>query len=573
LISTRPSFVYDPVVRRARLLPLSFVVAASIACVHGGKSVAPTPTPSAWTQTSDAILSRLFDADPSWPRHLGLHDYDGKVPDVSQTSIDALIATIDDALARVQAFDATKLTPDESLDRAIVLRMLKKHRFDLVDRDEPHTLPQFYESLFGVDDYVERAYAPIADRCKKIVEHEQNALAQVAHVRENLRAPLSKTVVSVASKNFAGYAEYLRGDVAKACAGAGDDAFRKSFDGANEALAKAADALSAWLKDEMLPKGNDAQHVLGDARFGKLLEVQEGLTISIDAFAKMGEDDLAKNKSAYEALAATTKETRPAPQELLGLAAHLKDDAKAFVASKKIVSIPSTDDALVKESPPFQRWNAAFLDASGPFDAYQAAFFYVTLPDPGWPQKEQIEYVPTRGVLAATTAHEVWPGHFLQKLHQDRAPTRLEKMAWSYSFGEGWAHYTEQMMIEEGFEGATPEMKIGQLADALLRDCRFVVAVGVHAKGMTLEQATKRFADDCKQDLATATQQAERSTFDPGYFAYTLGKLEILALRDEAKKALGAKFSLLAFHDALLAHGAPPVALIHDRVLRDLGAL
>jgi uncharacterized protein (DUF885 family) len=548
------------------------MVIAAMACVHDPKTIAPAATPSAWTQTSEAILTQLFDADPSWARHLGLHQYDGKVPDVSQKAIDALVVTIDDALARVQAIDPSTLTADESLDRAILLRMLKKHRFDLVDRDEPHTQPQFYEALFGVDDYVERAYAPMADRCAKLVAHEKAALDQVPHARENLRPPLSKTVATVAYKNFAGYAEYLRGDVAKACQGVGDDAFRKSFDGANEALAKAADALSAWLKDEMVPKGDDAKHVLGASRFAQLLEVQEGLTISIDAFAKMGEDDLAKNKSAYEALAPSVTPTRPAPQELLGVAARIKDDAKTFVASKKIVSVPTTDDALVKESPPFQRWNAAFLDASGPFDAYQAAFFYVTLPDPTWPAKEQVEYVPTRGVLASTTTHEVWPGHFLQKLHQDRAPTRLEKMTWSYSFGEGWAHYTEQMMIEEGFEGASPEMKLGQLADALLRDCRFVVAVGVHAKGMSLTQAAKRFVDDCKQDAATATQQAERATFDPGYFAYTLGKLEILALREEAKKALGDEFSLLAFHDALLAHGAPPVALIHDRVLHDLGA-
>lgn len=509
-------------------------------------------------------------ADPSWARNLGLHQFDGKVRDVSAASIASLVEENARWTALVEAVDASALSPDDALDRAVLVRMLKKVRFDLVDRDLPHRMPQFYESLFSVDEYIERAYAPIEERCARLVDHERAALLQAPHVKENLALPLPKTPAKVAAKNFAGYAEYLRDDVAKACHAAGDEELRASFDEANEALAKAADAIADWLKNTVVPQGDDS-HVLGAARFQKLLEVQEGLSISIDAFAKMGEDDLAKNEAAYDVLAGKTTATRPTPAEMLAEATRLKEDAKTFVAQKKIVGVPNGEDATVKESPPFMRWNAAFLDASGPFDPYRAAFYYVTLPDPSWPQKEQIEYVPTRGVLAATTVHEVWPGHFLQKQHQDLAPTKLQKMSWSYSFGEGWAHYAEQMMIEEGFEGATPEMKLGQLTEAMLRDCRFVVAVGMHAKSMTVEQAAKRFVDDCKQDAATAMQQAERATFDPGYFAYTLGKLEILALREEAKKALGGRFSLQAFHDALLAHGAPPVALIHDRVLHDLG--
>jgi uncharacterized protein (DUF885 family) len=224
----------------------------------------------------------------------------------------------------------------------------------------------------------------------------------------------------------------------------------------------------------------------------------------------------------------------------------------------------------VKESPPYQRWNSAFLDPPGPFEKARNAFYYITLPDPSWPAKEQVEYVPTRGILLSTTIHEVYPGHFLQGQWVLRAPTRVQKIFSSYSFVEGWAHYGEQLMIEEGFGKADPQNRLGQLSDALLRDCRFVVSIGVHTEGMTLEAAEKRFMDECFQDKATARQQAVRATFDPGYFAYTLGKLEILALRDEAKKKLGAKFDLMRFHDELLAHGSPAVPLIRDRVLSDL---
>jgi uncharacterized protein (DUF885 family) len=228
---------------------------------------------------------------------------------------------------------------------------------------------------------------------------------------------------------------------------------------------------------------------------------------------------------------------------------------------------------VVKETPPFQRWTTASLDWPGVFeDRPLPSFYYITLPDPSWPKKEQEEYVPTRGLLLSTTVHEVYPGHFVQGRWLLRAPTRAQKMLGSYSFTEGWAHYTEQMMIEEGLGADDPESRLGQVTDALLRDCRVVVSLGLHTKKMTLAQAEKRFVTDCHQDKASARKEAARGTFDAGYFAYTLGKLQILALREEAKKRLGGRFSLQRFHDALLSHGAPPVALIHDRVLREIGA-
>ena len=176
------------------------------------------------------------------------------------------------------------------------------------------------------------------------------------------------------------------------------------------------------------------------------------------------------------------------------------------------------------------------------------------------------------GTLLSTSVHEVYPGHYLQSLFIRRAPTKVEKALGTYSFIEGWAHSGEQMMIEEGFGASDPETRLGQLGDALLRNCRVVVSIGIHTKGMTLDEAARRFRDDCKQDEATAREQAVRGTFDPGYFAYTLGKMQILSLRAEAQKALGSAFDLGKFHDALLAHGSPPVPLIHDRVLEELGA-
>ena len=418
--------------------------------------------------------------------------------------------------------------------------------------------------------YLDRDYAPVAERAKRLLEHEKAALAQIPHVRENVSGPLSKPIVETALKIYSGYAEYLRGDVVKLVGKVGDPAFQADFAKTNLALAQAADDLAAWLKKDELPRA-DASHVLGRARYERLLLAQEGITEPLADFEARGEADLEKNKTAYEKLAKTLTPKRPKASELLAEAARVTEQARKFVIDRRIVSLPSDERAVVKETPPFMRWNSAFLNGPGPYDPPSLpAFYYISLPDPSWPKSEQATYVPTRGILISTTVHEVYPGHFVHGLWLKKAPTRVQKSLSSYAFSEGWAHYAEQMMVDEGFGADTPGARLGQLSDALLRDCRYVVSIGIHAEGMTLARAAERFEKDCHQDKATAREQANRGAFDPGYFAYTFGKLEILRLRQEAEQKQGARFSLERFHDELLSHGAPPVLLVRDRVLADL---
>jgi len=529
----------------------------------------PDPaTTKAFAELRDRTIARWLAAAPNWGRRLGLHEHDGKVPPKSTRAIEQLVADEKAGLAALAAIDPAGLSRDDALDLALMKQRSEQYLFDVVDRDAPRKSPQFYEDLFEVNDYVDRGYAPIAERAQRLLEHEEAALAEVPHFYENIRLPLSRPVAEVAAKNYAGYASYLRNELAKQVKGVGDAAFQARFAKANGQLAAEAAKIGAWLKKEAVPKG-DASHVLGRERYEKLLRVQEGLTMPLADFKKMGEDDLAANRRAYEELAKTTKQTRPKANELIAEATKVMDGARKFIVDKKIVDVASEDAAVVKETPVYARWNAASLETSGPFDKARSAFYYVTLPDPSWPKKEQEEYVFGRGTLVATTVHEVYPGHFIQQRWAEKSPTKIQKMIASYSFVEGWAHYTEQMMIEEGFMDS-PEIRLGQLSDALLRNCRFVVSYGIHVEGMSVDAGVKRFTDECHIDKATAREQTVRGTFDPGYFAYTLGKLQILALRDEAKKTMGAKFTLQRFHDALLAHGSPPVALMHDRVLGEL---
>ena len=526
--------------------------------------------PAAFASLRDRVLDRLLDDDPGAARDLGLHAYDGKVAPISADAISARVARLRGDAADLDAVPAGALAADEQLDRAELQSWIASSLFSLVDMDAPRKSPQFYESLFGVSAYIDRDYAPLDQRALHLVAHEEAALAEVAHVRENLAPPLSRPVAEVGARNFAGFATYLRGDVVKVMGRAGDDAQRQRFARDNEALAKAAVDLSAWLKKEA--SRGDESHVLGPVRYAKLLRVQEGLTLPLADFERMNEEDLAANKKAYEELLPSARPRPVVEAQLFPPAARLRQAARGFLTDRGIVTLAADDAPTVRETPPYERWNSASIEMSGPFDTARSAFYQLTIPDRSWPPKERADYLGSVGDLLGTTVHEVYPGHFVQGRWAARAPTRVQKAFGSYSFTEGWAHYSEQMMVDQGFGGDDPANRLAMLHGALLRNCRFAASIAIHTKGVPVEQAEKRFVTDCYQDAATAHEQAVRGTFDPGYFAYTLGKLQILALRAEAQAKLGDRFSLRRFHDALLAHGAPPVALVHDAVLRDLGA-
>lgn len=518
----------------------------------------------------DRVFDELLSNDPALARNLGLHEYDGKVSAFSRDAIDARIARLRAAERALSAIGSEGIGPDDALDLAELRQWVAYQLFVLVDLDAPRKLPAHYESLFDVSVYIDRNYAPIEERARRLLAHEEAALEQVAHVRENLAPPLSKPIAEVAARNLTGFATYLRGDVARLIGPRCDANTRERFAKANAALSKAASGLGEWLKTEA--GRGDQSHVLGRERYAKLLAVQEGLSTPLDAFERMNEEDLLANKRAYEALAQTVGPRPVVEAGLFATATRMADDARRFVVEHGIVSLPSEELVTVRETPPYERYNSASIEMSGPFEPARSAYYQLTIPDKSWPPQERAEYLGSLGDLLGTTLHEVYPGHFVQGRAAERAPTRVQKAFSNYAFVEGWAHYTEQLMIDEGFGSGDPANRLAMLHGALLRNCRFAASVAIHTKGVTVENAEDRFAADCHQDRATAHEQAVRGTFDPGYFAYTLGKLEILELREQARSRLGSRFSLQRFHDALLAHGAPPLPLIRERILRDLEA-
>ncbi|MBX3225706.1 MAG: DUF885 domain-containing protein [Labilithrix sp.] len=512
----------------------------------------------------EAIIDEQLAFVPARGREAGLHEYDARLADYSRAGITRRIARLEAQRAAL-AGEHPHL-PHEVHDVALLKWQIDEQLFWLTERRDWEHDPAFYEELFSVNVYLDREYAPAEERLRRLVEHEEAALLQVPFLRANLKPPIAKPLADVAIQIYEGRAEFLRKDVAARVAGmTKSDELAARFGRANEALAAEAASFAAWLKT--VP--TDESHALGPALFARLVEVYAGERISLADFERMGEADLARNRALHDRL---VKEVpSPArPDDVLAEARKLVDEARDFLEERAIVTLPNQPKAAVNETPPYLRYNSAWLDVAGPFDLALGGSYYITPPDPSWPEEQRAAYVPTLSELRSTTVHEVYPGHYVQSGFLRHAPTRAQKLVGSVTFIEGWAHYAEQMMADEGFGGGTADAKLGMVKQALLRDCRYLVALGIHTKGMTLAQAEKRMIEDCHQRPPVAKQQALRGAFHPWYFAYTLGKLQIQALRAEAQQAVGRRFQLKLFHDALLSHGQGPVGLLRARVLSDV---
>lgn len=335
--------------------------------------------------------------------------------------------------------------------------------------------------------------------------------------------------------------------------------------------------LAEWLEQQR--SGATDDFALGAIRFQEMLKATEGVNTPLDVLEKMGHEDLERNFAALteeckhyapessvqvcvekvEAQKPTEGAVTEARQQLIKL--------KAFVVNKNLVSIPGKEEAIVAESPPFQRWNPAYIDIPGPFEQNLPSIYYVAPPDPTWSPAEQAAYVPSKANLLFISAHEVWPGHFLQHLHAHRVGSIIGQLFSSYAFSEGWAYYSEELMWESGLDAGNSETHVGQLLNALIRNVRFLSAIGLHTQGMTVETSEKMFRELAFCDQGNARQQSTRGTFDPGYLNYTLGKLMIRKLREDWTATRGGRAAWKAFHDTFLSYGAPSIPLVRKAML------
>jgi uncharacterized protein (DUF885 family) len=376
---------------------------------------------------------------------------------------------------------------------------------------------------------------------------------------------------------FGGFGDYYRGDAKAAFASVTDEALQKNFDTAAAAASKAMYETRDWLESQRATATTD--YALGAERFARMIEATEAVDVPLDRLEAIGRADLKRNQDALQAecarfapgatiqaCMAKMNAIKPKGGPVVAARGQLPELRK-FVIDNDIVSIPGTEEALVRESPPYNRQNSAYIDPPGPYEKGIPSIYYISPPDPSWPKAKQDAYIPGEPDLLFTSVHEVMPGHFLNFLHSNRSSFMFGRLFVGYAFAEGWAHYTEEMMWDAGLRKGDPATHIGQISNALLRDCRFLSAIGLHARGMTQAQSRRMFLDECYQDEGNSDQQAARGTYDPAYLNYTLGKLMIRKLRMDWTASRGGRKAWKAFHDTFLGFGGPPIPLVRQQMM------
>jgi hypothetical protein len=560
---------------------------ASISCQPGNQTTQPTidvTDSGAWDSYVNEFLEAYFKAHPDFAVRQGRHEFDGKLPDWSAEGFAQEARRLHAAKERVASFPELSLSPRQRFEREYVASVIDADLFWIESAEWPFRCPQYYADSIDPDVYVSREYAPLEQRLKAYTDYAKAVPTAVEQIRRNLRTPLPKTFVDIGHTTFGGLISFYEKDVPTIFASVKDQQLQKDFTEANNGAIKAMKDLDDWFKSQA-PTAND-NFQLGAAKFSEMLKATERVDVPLDELAQIGRKDLDRNLAALKdacntfAPGATVMECVAKAQShkptggAVEMARKQLGDLKSFILEKKVVSIPGTEEARVNEAPAYRRWNFAYINIPGPYEKGLPSVYYIAPPDPAWSQKEKDNYVPGVGSLLFTSAHEVWPGHFLQFLHANRSSSKLGQLFVGYAFSEGWAHYTEEMMWDAGLGNNDPEMHIGQLLEALLRNVRFVSAIEMHTGKMTVAESEKMFLEQGYQDAANARQQAARGTFDPAYLNYTMGKLMIRKLREDWTASRGGKQAWQAFHDEFLNYGGPPIPLVRKAMLPgDKGSL
>jgi hypothetical protein len=427
--------------------------------------------------------------------------------------------------------------------------------------------------------YVTLDYAPLEERMKSYTRYAGNIPRAAAQIRANLRMPMARTRLQYGIDSFGGLADYFTNDVPAVFAEVDDDDLRVAFVEANDAAADAMRELADWLRSNLETATED--YALGPELFRQMIYDTERVDISLEELEAMGLADLKRNQLALgEACAefAPGESTRACVAKMANRkpvggsvesARVQMDETKAFLVEKNLLTIPGDDEALVAEAPPYARSNFAYINIPGPYEKNQPSVYYISPPNPEWSDEVQQDYIAGESDLLFTSVHEVWPGHFLNFLHAKRADWFFGRLFVTYAFAEGWAHYSEQMMLDAGLREGSAETRIGQLGNALLRNVRFLSAIGLHTKDMSVAESETMFIEEAYQGEGTASQQAARGTYDPAYLNYTLGKLMIGRLRDDWTAERGGRKAWREFHDTFLSFGGPPIPLVRARMLKD----
>lgn len=587
--------------KTARLIGLAVFLCSVVACKPAAdveSSAAETSTaaqsidtkvadsskaPSdAWSGFVDQYIEDYLATHPGFAVVQGRHEYDGQLQDWSAEGLEREVVRLKQAREQALTFSDEELGVEGNFQREYLLAANDRALFWLDKAEWPLVNPAFYfdwmSDSLDPSPYIALDYAPLDERMKAYVRYAGSVSRAAAQIRENLRMPMARTRLQYGIDSFGGMADYFRNDVPAVFAEVVNPELQAEFARANEAAAQAMQELADWLRSNLETATED--YALGAELFSEMVYDTERVEIPLAELEAMGRADMKRNQIALgEACAefAPGESTRNcfammANRKPVGgpvESARLQmEETRAFLVEKNLVTIPGNEEALVAEAPPYARSNSAYINIPGPFEKNQPSVYYISPPNPDWSEEVQQAYIPGESDLLFTSVHEVWPGHFLNFLHAKRSDWIFGRLFVTYAFAEGWAHYTEEMMQEAGLRESSAETRIGQLANALLRNARFLSAIGLHTQGMTVEESEKLFMEEAYQDEGTARQQAARGTYDPAYLNYTLGKLMIRDLRDDWTGQREGRESWKDFHDSFLSYGGPPIPLVRARMLR-----
>ncbi|MFT3699018.1 MAG: DUF885 domain-containing protein [Kofleriaceae bacterium] len=541
-----------------------------VAC--GGAQPAPHNSES-WEALSNRVLDHYYKLFPGSAVGMGFHEYDGQMRDLSNAALTNQLQTLHADLEAVKAYQP--MDPHEREERDTLRIGLQAKLFGLEDLDSLHRNPMAVAGDFNIDDYILRDYAPVADRAAAIVKVCGAAKEHLDQARALLKLPAPKTFVETAIMQFKGLADFVDKDV--------PDAMKDAPPELAPALEQCKTAFvthAQWLEQQLPAATND--FAIGKDKLVAMLAQNDGIKIDLKSLEEMAKANLDRDYKAIEAAAHEVDpkrpvvdvvnsvfNDRPTPDTVMAEATKQLEDLRGFITQHKICTLPSNAQAIVKETPSFARYNSASLSGAGTFEKKDLpSYYYISQPDPTWPKEMQATYLPSHFNLLFTSVHEVYPGHFVNGELVKQQHSKVLATFGTYTTVEGWAHYTEEMMYDEGLTNHDPRAHIAQLTEALLRDVRFVVAIGEHAHGMSVDEATKLFATKAFQDPGNAKQQAVRGTFDPGFLSYTVGKLGIMKMRTDWKEK-HPNGTLMEFHDAFLAHGIEPLPVIRRVLVGD----
>jgi hypothetical protein len=568
-----------------RGLLTSLALVAVTSCQQSSEPVPPPIAAAQAAETWDQFVNRHIEehlvAHPAWAVVQGRHEFDGQLPDWSRAGIEAEIARMHAARDAVLAFDDVAMTAEQKYQREYLVSRLDHDLFWAEKARWPFRNPQFYvgwmNDSLDPSAYITLDYAPIEQRMASFTRYLSNIPQALDQIKENLEMPMPRTWLQLGVDSFGGYADYFSNEVPAIWSGVEDAELQAAFAQANTAAVAAMKGLTEWLESNRASATED--FALGPELFSQMLWDTERVGISLQDLEAIGRADMARN---LQALNEACAEFAPGDsiQNCFHLMASRKsedgpvisardqlEETRVFMVEQDLVSIPGTEEALVDEAPPYARSNSAYINIPGPWEKNQPSTYYISPPNPEWPEEVQQDYIPGESDLLFTSVHEVWPGHFLNFMHANHSPWLFGRAFVSYAFGEGWAHYTEEMMLEAGLRGGDPETRIGQLSNALLRNARFLSTIGLHTQGWSVEDSERFFIEEGFQSEGTAIQQAARGTYDPAYLNYMMGKLLIMKLREDWTATRGGRSAWREFHDTFLSFGGPPIPLVRQQMM------